>query len=116
MLVVDDNEDAASMLGMYLELAGCSVKIVHSGKSALDVVKTDSLDVCLLDIGMPDMDGTQLAKNLRRLPTMADTMLVAITGYGQDIDRQRSSEAGFDHHMVKPVDMDALMRLLAELS
>ncbi|MFZ6680621.1 hybrid sensor histidine kinase/response regulator [Undibacterium sp. Tian12W] len=115
VLVVDDNEDAASMLGMYLELAGCSVKIVHSGNAALNVAKTVSLDVCLLDIGLPDMDGTQLAKNLRRLPTMSDTMLVAITGYGQDIDRQRSSEAGFDHHMVKPVDMDALMRLLAQL-
>ncbi|MBC3920953.1 response regulator [Undibacterium sp. CY18W] len=114
VLVVDDNEDAASMLGMFLELAGCSVKIVHSGKAALDIAKNETLDACLLDIGLPDMDGMQLARNLRLLPAMADTMLVAITGYGHDIDRQKSSAAGFDHHMVKPVDMDALMRLLTK--
>ena len=116
LLVVDDNEDAAMMLGMFLELAGYQVHVVHSAAAALAVAASGQhLDACLLDIGLPDMDGMLLARKLRAMPQTAGAMLVAITGYGQDNDRRNTQAAGFDHHHVKPVDMKKLLATLAGL-
>jgi signal transduction histidine kinase/CheY-like chemotaxis protein len=114
LLVVDDNVDATEMLGMCLEYAGYEIFIEHSAKAALDRVNTISPEICLLDIGLPDMDGIELARRLKVLPKTAKSMLIAITGYGQDLDRQKTLEAGFSHHFVKPVDMKRLLEVLAE--
>jgi CheY-like chemotaxis protein len=113
LLVVDDNDDAGQMLGLYLEAAGYRVTVVQSARAALELASAEPPDACLLDIGLPDMDGNQLARRLRQLPQLASTTLVAITGYGQDADRARTAEAGFDHHFVKPVDMEALLGVLS---
>jgi signal transduction histidine kinase/ActR/RegA family two-component response regulator len=113
VLVVDDNEDAGEMLGLYLETAGHQVTVVQSAQAALASAEAEAPDVCLLDIGLPDMDGNELARRLRRLPQTASATLIAITGYGQDADRARTAAAGFDHHFVKPVDMEALLGVLA---
>ncbi|WP_229487556.1 hybrid sensor histidine kinase/response regulator [Pseudoduganella lutea] len=116
ILVVDDNKDAADMLGLFLEAAGYDVKVVHSATAALSMVaKGNVFDACLLDIGLPDMDGNALATRLRELAPTAESFLIAITGYGQDSDRARTREAGFDEHHVKPVNMDNLLRSLAAL-
>ena len=116
LLLVDDNVDAATMLGLFLELAGHRVTVVHSGTAALDAIAgMDHVDACLLDIGLPDMDGKDLAKRLRSMPVTAKAMLVAITGYGQAIDRSNTQEAGFNHHYVKPVNMAELVNTLATL-
>jgi len=113
LLVVDDNEDAATMLGMFLELGGYEVHVVYSAHAAIDLAAGAApFDACLLDIGLPDMDGTVLAQRLRTLPGTAAAMLIAITGYGQDADRRRTRDAGFDHHHVKPVDMQQLLATL----
>lgn len=116
LLVVDDNVDAAAMLGMFLELAGYDVQVVHNAGDAIAVAVTgDHIDACLLDIGLPDMDGNDLARQLREVPSTASAMLIAITGYGQDIDRQKATQSGFDHHYVKPVEMEELRNTLATL-
>lgn len=116
ILLVDDNVDAAQMLGMFLEMAGYEVIIENSALAAIARAALELPDVCLLDIGLPDMDGTQLARVLRGAHDTAHATLIAITGYGQDGDRQKTSAAGFDHHFVKPVDMSELMDALAALS
>jgi signal transduction histidine kinase len=113
LLIVDDNEDAGQMLGLYLEAAGYRVTVVQSARAALDAARADAPDACLLDIGLPDMDGNALARELRLLPPLASATLVAITGYGQEADRARTASAGFDHHFVKPVDMEALLKVLS---
>jgi CheY-like chemotaxis protein len=117
VLVVDDNVDAAMMLGMFLELAGYTVQIVHDATAALAVATTapHAIDACLLDIGLPDMDGNALARRLRGIDATANATLIAITGYGQEDDRRKTREAGFDQHHVKPVDMQKLMDTLAAL-
>ena len=116
ILVVNDHVDAAMMLGMLLQLAGHQVEVVHSAAAALEsAAQADRIDACLLDIGLPDMDGNDLAARLRAIPATATTMLIAITGYGQDSDRRKTRESGFDHHHVKPVDMEKLVRTLATL-
>jgi signal transduction histidine kinase/CheY-like chemotaxis protein len=113
VLVVDDNVDAGHMLGLLLEAVGYQVTVVHDANAALQFAASDAPDVCLLDIGLPDMDGNALARRLRQLPQTAKAKLVAITGYGQEADRQLSSEAGFDYHLVKPVDIEDLLGVLA---
>jgi signal transduction histidine kinase/ActR/RegA family two-component response regulator len=113
LLVVDDNDDAGEMLGLYLEAAGYRVTVVQSARAALEAANAQPPDACLLDIGLPDMDGNELARRLRQLPQLASTTLIAITGYGQEADRARTAEAGFDHHFVKPVDMEALLGVLS---
>jgi CheY-like chemotaxis protein len=112
LLVVDDNVDAAEMLGMLLEAAGHEVIVVNSPLRALELAPGVRPDACLLDIGLPDMDGNELARRLRAQPETAHAVLVAVTGYGQVEDRQRSMQAGFDHHLVKPVDFGKLNALL----
>ena len=113
VLVVDDNVDAAETLALLLEASGYTVDVEHDSRRALERARTAPPDVGLLDIGLPDMDGNELARRLRADPATAGIVLVAITGYGQDQDRRAALEAGFDHHLVKPVDMAKLEGLLA---
>lgn len=115
MLVVDDNVDAAHMLAMLLQATGHETMVEHTAKSALERARTDVPEVCLLDIGLPDLDGNDLARQLRAQPETARSILIAITGYGQEQDRKRTAESGFDHHLVKPVDMEHLLDLLSAL-
>lgn len=115
LLVVDDNVDAAQMLGLYLEELGHVVAIEYGAIQALARAKTERPDVCLLDIGLPEMDGTELARRLKAQPETSHAVLVAITGYGQEGDRQKVRAAGFAHHFVKPVDASALGTLLETL-
>ncbi len=114
ILVVDDNADAAMMLAMVLETSGHRVAVEHSAPQALVRARTERPEVCLLDIGLPGMDGTELARALRAMPETAGALLVAVTGYGQESDRRRTLAAGFDRHFVKPLDVKALLSLLAQ--
>jgi CheY-like chemotaxis protein len=113
ILLVEDNQDAATALLEILRLWGHEVVVVHDGASALDQARRSEPDVVLLDIGLPGMDGYTVARSLRLLPGLARIRLIAITGYGQDSDREQSQQAGFDHHLVKPVDLEELRRLVA---
>ena len=113
VLVVDDNVDAAQMLAMYVGAQGHEVRVEHDSLEALAQAAGFAPELCLLDIGLPEMDGYELARRLRRHPATAGAILVAVTGYGQDQDRRNSAQAGFDHHLVKPVDLAALQKILA---
>jgi PAS domain S-box-containing protein len=114
ILVVDDNEDAAAMIAMLLEALGHHVMVEHSSSKALAHAMQDAPQVCVLDIGLPEMDGIELAKRLRAQPETANVLLIAVTGYGQDEDRRRTRAAGFDHHLVKPADIEQLLAILAD--
>jgi CheY-like chemotaxis protein len=116
LLVVDDNADAALTLGMLLEACGHDVFVEHDSKRALERADAERPDACLLDIGLPEMDGNELARRLRAQPETGKAVLIAVTGYGQEQDRQRAFEAGFSYHLVKPVDMDKLAEVLAEIA
>ena len=113
VLIVDDNVDAAEALGEMLELMGYEVKTAHDAFAALELTPVFKPDICLLDIGLPVMDGYKLAARLRSESLVGDkTRIIAVTGYGQDGDRRRAREAGFDAHIVKPVSLDALVRAM----
>jgi CheY-like chemotaxis protein len=114
VLVVDDNKDAAMALGMFLEAAGHTVSVECDARPALLRAQEEQPEVCLLDIGLPDIDGNELARQLRAQPGGRERMLVAVTGYGQEQDRQQTAAAGFDHHFVKPVDASRLLALLSK--
>jgi CheY-like chemotaxis protein len=114
ILVVDDNVDAASSLSALLELAGHATSMAHSGDEALHQVTVDVPDVVLLDIGLPGMNGYEVARRLRDMPGLAATRLIAITGYGQESDKRSAIAAGFDTHLVKPVDFSLLTEVLEE--
>jgi PAS domain S-box-containing protein len=113
VIVVDDNVDAAESLAMVLGLHGYDVRTLHDGASALAAVRQEPPDAMVLDIGLPEMDGYEVARRLRANPNGKQMLLIALTGYGQAEDRQRAENAGFDHHLVKPVDPGALEKLLA---
>jgi CheY-like chemotaxis protein len=113
ILVVDDNEDAAGMLDATLSLLGCDVRVARDGPEALRVASHWSFDAALLDIGLPVMDGYELAGRLREMANAVQ--LVAVTGYGQESDRQRAIAAGFHKHLVKPVGLQALSTIVAGL-
>lgn len=115
VMVVDDNADAANMLAMVLETSGHQVIVEHLSRTALERARREQPNVFLLDIGLPDMDGNELARQLRSLPELASSCLIAVTGYAQEQDRKSTTEAGFDHHFVKPVNMTKLTSLLAAL-
>jgi PAS domain S-box-containing protein len=115
-LIVDDNVDAAELLAEVLRMQGCQVAIAHDGPEALRLATLSRFDAALLDIGLPVMDGYELAGRLRQLPNLADARFVAVTGYGQENDRRKTKEAGFDEHLVKPVDIARLKALLAALA
>jgi PAS domain S-box-containing protein len=112
MLVVDDNVDAANMIAMVLQHYGHQTETVYSAHGALEMAVEYRPDFVVLDIGLPGMDGYEVARRLRQIPELKDTRLIAATGYGQDADRQRSEEAGFDYHLVKPIDPEKLQAVL----
>jgi CheY-like chemotaxis protein len=112
VLVVEDNHDAAETLSDLLELSGYPVKVAHSGLAALDAAREFGPEVVLCDIGLPGIDGYEVARRLRAEHGAERMLLVALTGYGQEEDRLRSREAGFHHHLVKPPHPEALLRLL----
>jgi signal transduction histidine kinase/ActR/RegA family two-component response regulator len=114
ILVVDDNEDAASMLAMLLEALGHRVMVEHSSRKALERARQDAPQVCILDIGLPEIDGIELARRLRARPETASSLLIAVTGYGQDQDRRQTRAAGFDFHLVKPADLKQLSAIIAQ--
>jgi CheY-like chemotaxis protein len=116
VLIVDDNADAAEMLSQYVGSLGYRVESALDGPSALNVAQRFLPAVALLDIGLPVMDGFEVARRLRAAAAHAGIRLVAITGYGQEADRERSRAAGFDAHLVKPVDLEELEQLLSRLS
>jgi CheY-like chemotaxis protein len=112
ILIADDNEDAAEMTKQMLELLGHTVAVAHDGLQALQIAQAAPPDVALLDIGMPGLNGYELATKLRSLPQTRRTRLIAVTGWGTTEDRDRSKAAGFDMHMTKPIDVSALSELL----
>jgi CheY-like chemotaxis protein len=113
ILVVDDNADAAEMMAMLLELDGHEVRVAHDADSALTVAGEFTPDVGLFDIGLPETDGYELARRVRGDRRFLDMYLVAVTGWGQDEDRRLASEAGFDSHLTKPAEPEAVRRVLA---
>ena len=116
VLVVDDNADAAAMLAMVLEAAGHRTAVEHGSQAALARARSEAPDVCILDIGLPDMDGHELARRLRAQPETANAVLIAVTGYGHESDRRKSFDAGFDEHLVKPADPARLSAILAAIA
>jgi signal transduction histidine kinase len=115
VLVVDDNHDAADSLGLLLKFLGTDAYVVYDGPSALEALRIYQPSIVFLDIGMPGMDGHEVARQMRKSPGCDDLMLIAMTGWGQEEDRRRSKAAGFDHHLVKPANADALQALLVAI-
>jgi two-component system, sensor histidine kinase len=112
ILIVDDSRDGGESLAMLLRVLGAEVALAHSGRKALECVEDFKPDVVLLDIGMPGMDGYEVARRIRANPASRHISLIALTGWGQDEDRKRSVAAGFNHHLVKPADLEQLRQLL----
>jgi CheY-like chemotaxis protein len=112
VLVVDDNHDAAQVLCMLLQSNGVNVEAVDSGPAAIAAIPDYRPNVILMDIGMPGMDGNEVARRIRQQPEFNDIKLIALTGWGQEKDRQRSKESGFDHHLTKPVNFRSLTDLI----
>jgi PAS domain S-box-containing protein len=115
ILVVDDNNDAATMLAEMLRLLGNEVRVASAGEEAISMMNQEQPHVVLLDIGLPGMDGYAIARTLRANIVFTNVSLIAVTGYGQPEDLRKSREAGFDHHLVKPIDMNRLQKILAEI-
>ena len=116
VLVADDNQDSADGLGTLLELKGYEVETAHDGLEAVDAAAAFQPDVALLDIGMPGLNGYEAARRIREQPWGEAMVLIAVTGWGQDDDKQRAKEAGFDHHLTKPIDTADLEKLLREVA
>lgn len=112
VLIVEDNDDAAESLVMILELLGHPVRVAHDGVRALEAARAQTPDLMLIDIGLPGMNGYEVARHVRQDPTLRACVLVALTGYGRDEDKRAALAAGFDHHLVKPVDIHGLRALL----
>jgi CheY-like chemotaxis protein len=116
ILIIDDNENAARTMGWVMSLLfGQEVKLAYNGNDAITEAKRFLPDLILLDIGLPDMNGYDVCRKIRCEPSLRDTMIVALTGWGEDKHRQLSKEAGFNHHLVKPVGIDAIEKLLIDL-
>ena len=115
ILVVDDSRDAAESLAVLLESFGANVHTASDGQTALDELEAFRPSVMLLDIGMPGMDGLEVARRARQRADGSDLTLIALSGWGQEEDRRRSREAGVDYHLVKPVNLDELGQLLTAL-
>ena len=116
VLVVDDNADTVLSFSMLLKTSGHDVRTAHDGPTAVQVALDYRPDVVLLDIGLPGLNGYEVAKQLRRQPAFQNVVLVALTGYGQDSDRQTALQAGFNHHLVKPARLAQLQEILALVS
>ena len=116
LLVVDDHRESADTLAMLLTVMGHEVEKVYDGQAAIELAARTHPDAVLLDIGLPVMNGYEVARALRNAPESSRMVLIAISGYGQDEDRRRSREAGFDHHLVKPVEPAELARIIDALA
>jgi len=116
VMVVDDNHEAAKILAIALDMFGAEAKVCHDGPSALALVETFNPQLIFLDIGMPGMDGHEVARRLRAMPHFKTVRIGGLSGWGQEDVRRRSAEAGFDEHLVKPIDISGLQRLLATAS
>lgn len=114
LLIVDDNIDAAEMLQFFLSTLGHEVKLAHTASTALEMIRSSSPDVCILDIGLPDSNGYDLAMNIRKVAS-EQPVLIALTGFGAARDKDQATQAGFDHFLVKPAGIDALSELLSEI-
>ena len=112
VLIVDDNADSADSLAMLLQLGGHEAHTAYDGLQALELASRLQPEVLLLDLGLPGLDGCELCRRIRQQPWSARSLLIAVTGWGQAADKQRSQDAGFDGHLVKPVDLQALEKLL----
>ena len=115
VLLVDDNVDAAQTVSMLLEMSGHQCRMAHDGPTGLDAALAWRPDVVLLDIGLPGLNGFEVARLIRQQALLENVVLIALTGYGLEADRQRSHDAGFDHHLVKPADFDEIEKILASL-
>ena len=115
ILVVDDNRDNADSLAMMLRLMGTEVGAAYDGEQALELAATRQPQVILLDIGIPRLDGYEVCRRIRQQSWGKAIVIIALTGWGQQEDRARSLEAGFDHHLVKPVDAAELVEVLGQL-
>ena len=115
MLVVDDNRDAADSLEMILKILGAEVRVARDGLEALEALPDYDPEIVLLDIGMPGMDGYEVARRIRARSPGPRPAIVALTGWGQEQDRREARAAGFDRHLVKPAEIDALKALLTSL-
>lgn len=113
IMVVDDNQDIAVSMALFLEMEGHAVRVAHSGTAALEIARTFEPEFALLDVGMPGMNGYELARQLRSLPLARRPTLIAVTGWGTESDKQKAADAGFDRHLTKPVDPDVLVSLIA---
>jgi two-component system CheB/CheR fusion protein len=116
ILVADDNLDSADSLSMMLEMLGHEVSSAHDGLEALETAKRSKPELIFMDLGMPRMSGYDAARLIRSAPECNGVVLVALTGWGQEEDRRRSLEAGFDHHIVKPIDFAIVEKLLEDLN
>jgi CheY-like chemotaxis protein len=115
LLLVDDNADSADVMGELLRTMGHQVHVAHDAEGAMALARAHPHDAIILDIGLPNIDGYMLARMMRADPLLATTRLIAHTGYGSDTDRQKTADAGFDFHLVKPADFNLLERTLAGL-
>jgi len=113
ILIVDDNKDLATSLARLLRILGHEVEVVFDGRKGIEIARSYRPDVVLLDIGLPNLDGYQVARTLRE-EGFRDTIIIAVSGYGQEEDRKRSREAGMDHHLTKPVDVKTISALIAQ--
>jgi two-component system CheB/CheR fusion protein len=116
ILVVDDNRDAAHSVAILLRMRGYEIEVAHDGPTSLEVAAAYRPDVVLLDIGLPGMDGYEVARRMRELPDLENVSLIAVTGWGQEEDRRRSRIAGFNYHLIKPLNLNSLETLLASLA
>jgi CheY-like chemotaxis protein len=116
VLVIDDSQDVAQTIGWMLEEMGHDYRLLHDGREALDAARAYQPDAILLDIGMPGMNGYEVCRMLRRDERLGSVPIIAQTGWGQEKDKASAAEAGFDHHLVKPVGFGALEALLASLT
>lgn len=115
VLVVDDNVDGAEMLSMLIGILGHDTRTANNGLTAIEIAKTYQPEVILLDLGLPEIDGIEVCRRLRADPQFSKTTIIALTGWGGDEDRRKTSEAGFDRHLVKPVESGALEEVLRSL-
>ena len=116
IVIVDDNRDSADSLATLLQITGNQTYLAHDGIEAIEVIEKHRPEVVLLDIGLPKLNGHEVCRRVRKQPWGKDIVMIALTGWGQDEDRRKSEEAGFNGHLVKPVDYDKLLKLLSSLT
>jgi CheY-like chemotaxis protein len=112
IVVIEDNDDAADTLAAWLETMGHTVKVARTGPEGLDLVRSSRPQLVLCDVGLPGMDGVEVCRHVKALPSSVQPVMVALTGWGMEADRKRTRDAGFDHHLVKPVAPDKLRAIL----